>query len=220
MSGLLHNSVALTTGKNAPPHRCPLGRSRGLRGQSGHFREKKNTSSCRELNCISQSLQWLIRRQVLSPATSGLSSRLPFQERSTFIHHLWGVGAIGLLGAAGSSDCLAPLLQPLSCTVTINPLNAELNPICPLLALFGAHHIFHVSGLRVKLFIPPVCLTTGPQPPPKPLRHTSRSSASSFNLQQPLVFLRSSSSCLLLPRLLVTFILPSISPSITCFRRQ
>ena len=33
----------------------------------------------------------------------------------------------------------------------INPLNAELNPICHLLALFGAYHIFHVSGLRVKL---------------------------------------------------------------------
>jgi len=31
-----------------------------------------------------------------------------------------------------------------------NPLNAELNPICHLLALLGAHHIFHVSGLRVK----------------------------------------------------------------------
>ena len=30
-------------------------------------------------------------------------------------------------------------------TVYINPLNAELNPICPLLALFGAHHILHVS---------------------------------------------------------------------------
>jgi hypothetical protein len=26
-----------------------------------------------------------------------------------------------------------------------NPLNAELNPICSLLALFGAHHILHVS---------------------------------------------------------------------------
>jgi len=26
-----------------------------------------------------------------------------------------------------------------------NPLNAELNPICHLLALFGAHHILHVS---------------------------------------------------------------------------
>ena len=32
----------------------------------------------------------------------------------------------------------------------INPLNAELNPICNLLALLGAHHIFHVSRIRVK----------------------------------------------------------------------
>ena len=30
-----------------------------------------------------------------------------------------------------------------------NSLNAELNPICHLLALLGAHHIFHVRGLRV-----------------------------------------------------------------------
>jgi hypothetical protein len=34
---------------------------------------------------------------------------------------------------------------------TINPLNAELNPICHLLALLGAHHIFHVSGLSVNV---------------------------------------------------------------------
>ena len=27
----------------------------------------------------------------------------------------------------------------------INPLNIKLNPICHLLALFGAHHILHVS---------------------------------------------------------------------------
>ena len=27
----------------------------------------------------------------------------------------------------------------------LNPLNAELNPIFPLIALFGAHHILHVS---------------------------------------------------------------------------
>jgi len=33
----------------------------------------------------------------------------------------------------------------------INPLNAELNPICHLLALLGAHHILHVSGVRVKI---------------------------------------------------------------------
>ena len=31
----------------------------------------------------------------------------------------------------------------------INPLKAEFNPICHLLALLGAHHIFHISGLRV-----------------------------------------------------------------------
>jgi len=31
----------------------------------------------------------------------------------------------------------------------INPLNAELNPICHLLALLGAHHIFHVSRIVV-----------------------------------------------------------------------
>jgi hypothetical protein len=33
----------------------------------------------------------------------------------------------------------------------INPLNAQLNPICHLPALLGAHHILHVSRLRVKL---------------------------------------------------------------------
>ena len=31
----------------------------------------------------------------------------------------------------------------------INPLNAELNLICHLLALLGAHHILHVSRIRV-----------------------------------------------------------------------
>ena len=30
-----------------------------------------------------------------------------------------------------------------------NPLNAELNPICHLLALLGAHHILHISRIRV-----------------------------------------------------------------------
>ena len=32
----------------------------------------------------------------------------------------------------------------------INPLNTELNPICHLLVLLGAHRIFHVSRIRVK----------------------------------------------------------------------
>ena len=34
---------------------------------------------------------------------------------------------------------------------TFNPLNPELNPICYLLALVGAHHFLYVSRIRVKL---------------------------------------------------------------------
>jgi len=37
-----------------------------------------------------------------------------------------------------------------SAHLCFNPLNAELNPICHLLPLLGAHHIFHVSRIRVK----------------------------------------------------------------------
>ena len=32
----------------------------------------------------------------------------------------------------------------------INPLNTELHPICHFVALLGAHHILHVSRIRVK----------------------------------------------------------------------
>jgi hypothetical protein len=40
----------------------------------------------------------------------------------------------------------------LSKNLKINPLNAKLNPICPLLELLGAHPVFHVSGIRVKIY--------------------------------------------------------------------
>jgi hypothetical protein len=35
--------------------------------------------------------------------------------------------------------------------IPINPLKAELNPICHLLALLGAHPILHVSRIRVNM---------------------------------------------------------------------
>jgi hypothetical protein len=45
----------------------------------------------------------------------------------------------------------------------INPLNAELYPIWYLLALLGAHHILHVSRIRVKGLLnyteTPICIT-------------------------------------------------------------
>jgi hypothetical protein len=66
-----------------------------------------------------------------------------------------------------------------------------------------------------------VCLTTGPQPLPKRVLHTLRSNAYSFNFQQLLFSLRSSSRCLrFLPCLPVIYFLLSIFPSITCSGRQ
>ena len=43
-------------------------------------------------------------------------------------------------------------LAPSKCCIQIlvNPLNAELNPICHMLALLAAQHILHVSRIRVK----------------------------------------------------------------------
>jgi hypothetical protein len=35
--------------------------------------------------------------------------------------------------------------------ISFNPLNAKLNPICPLLALSVAHHILHISRQTVKI---------------------------------------------------------------------
>jgi hypothetical protein len=35
--------------------------------------------------------------------------------------------------------------------IRLNPLNAELNLICHLHALLGAHHILHVSRIRVNV---------------------------------------------------------------------
>jgi hypothetical protein len=39
----------------------------------------------------------------------------------------------------------------LSLRSSLNPLNAELNPICSMLALLGAHHFLHVSRIRVNV---------------------------------------------------------------------
>jgi len=43
-------------------------------------------------------------------------------------------------------------MQLLVIQFTINPLNAELNPICHFLALLGARRILLVSRVGVKMF--------------------------------------------------------------------
>ena len=42
------------------------------------------------------------------------------------------------------------IFKRLVTVMSVNPLNAELKPICHLLVLLGSHPIFHVSGIRVK----------------------------------------------------------------------
>jgi hypothetical protein len=62
------------------------------------------------------------------------------------------------------------LFQPTLSSKTINPLNAELNPICHLLALLGAHPIFHVSRVRVNSQL---CQNKSPKHLPRLQIHTT-----------------------------------------------
>ena len=66
-------------------------------------------------------------------------SRDPFCKQSPQIVNFVGIN----LNFVGSSN--KNIYQQL------NALNPELNPICYLLALLGAHHFLHVSRIRVKL---------------------------------------------------------------------
>ena len=54
---------------------------------------------------------------------------------------------LGLIPGRGISRQYLQFMQPLP----INPLNPELNSICYLLTLLGAHHFLHVSRIRFKL---------------------------------------------------------------------
>jgi hypothetical protein len=66
--------------------------------------------------------------------------------------------------------CRAEEFQAMS-RMKINPLNVKLNPICHLLALLEAHHILHVSRIRVKVA---VVLLTGFTTPTAHISHNGR----------------------------------------------
>jgi len=59
------------------------------------------------------------------------------------------------LQLAWKTDFILSYIGPpvLLFTLHFNPLNTKLNPICHLLALLEAHHILHVSRIRVKLYL-------------------------------------------------------------------
>jgi hypothetical protein len=50
--------------------------------------------------------------------------------------------ALGMKGLSEEQSSMQKLRH-------FNTFNAKLNPICHLITLFGAHHIFHVSRVRV-----------------------------------------------------------------------
>jgi hypothetical protein len=59
--------------------------------------------------------------------------------------------AIGIWSLLGTKRPERGVDNPPPSSAEVNPLKPELNPICYLLALLGAHHFLHVSRIRVKL---------------------------------------------------------------------
>ena len=86
----------------------------------------------------SDNLKLEIRSNLHRYTTSGKSYKQNIhQNKEDPINEIWWIFMVSAdLNVEGDTN--------------INPLNAELNPICHLLALLGAHHILHVSGIRVK----------------------------------------------------------------------
>jgi len=62
---------------------------------------------------------------------------------------LWFSNRLQVVAPSPSSTYAAPRQIVLSAH-PLNPLKPELNPICYLLAVLGAHHFLHVSRIRVK----------------------------------------------------------------------
>ena len=88
-----------------------------------------------------QQLLHLITRTILGEKYRSLSSSL-----CSFLH------ALVTSSLLGPNIFLNTLFSnPLSLPSSLNPLNTELNPICHFLALLGAHHILHVSRIRVNV---------------------------------------------------------------------
>jgi hypothetical protein len=60
--------------------------------------------------------------------------------------HYVGGDVVGFSAERNMQECWLPKTE-----FFFNPLSPELNPICYLPALLGAHHFLHVSRIRVKL---------------------------------------------------------------------
>ena len=64
--------------------------------------------------------------------------------------HIWVHVMCVIVGLCKFAVRKVETVRKFACLMHINHLNAELNLISHLLALLGAHHILHVSRIRVK----------------------------------------------------------------------
>jgi len=85
---------------------------------------------------------------------SKYSSKITYISKVLFIHqltHYWVVLKNNIKIYIKTAPACFGVTVNTIIRELINPLNSEVNPICHLLALLGAHHILHVSRTRVNL---------------------------------------------------------------------
>jgi hypothetical protein len=80
-----------------------------------------------------------------SAAIGGAKSNFNYKSKSAP-----GGGSFGGGGVSGQNSAEERMVLTSTPLYAFNPLNAELNPICYLLALLGARHFLHVSRISVK----------------------------------------------------------------------
>jgi len=112
----------------------------GSPGYQRSYPALRSVSSAKRITCVSKKIQ---KYTILV----NLKSAKPFKAFLTF--HT----ARSFTAALNRTELWNLLSQknPIHILNDIKPLNPELNPICYLLALLGAHHFLHVSRIRVKI---------------------------------------------------------------------
>ena len=106
---------------------------------SSHFRLVKDSDfSSERYHVCTQN----IMKNYWHPVQEGLPAD-PILRTATGVHWIPWTSGKSIFAAAHTHTHILD--------ICFNPLNPELNPICYLLALLGAHHFLHVSRIRVKL---------------------------------------------------------------------
>jgi hypothetical protein len=100
--------------------------------------------SCHWLNIV----KWWVAHLLLILEVE--SSWSEYQLSLTEHLDVVGSSSAPYFGGRGFLIRISPSMSwDIFCFSSVDPLNAELNPTCHLLALLGAHHILHFSRVRV-----------------------------------------------------------------------